>query len=248
MSDQQSAIPQHVAVVMDGNGRWANKRGKPRYQGHRQGVQSVKQIVKTCIKHRIHYLTLFAFSSENWKRPPQEVKALMNLLLNALNKEISELVENDVQLHFIGDLHSIPKSIRCAMQEATSRTADNTTLVLTIAIGYGGQWDITQASQQIAYRAIHGEIDPADVDQTMIAKHLSTANTPAPDLLIRTGGEYRLSNFLLWQLAYTELYFTKELWPDFNEGSFVIALQDYAKRQRRYGITYLPPAMNAPYA
>lgn len=222
---------------MDGNGRWAKLRDEPRHKGHRQGVKSVKHIVKACIKNNIRYLTLFAFSSENWKRPSTEVGFLMDLFLTALGSELRELDSNGVQLRFIGDRSHIPANVQRAMEDGETQTAGNSTLTLVIAVSYGGHWDITQATQQIAQRVANNELKPQEISESELADNLSTVGIPAPDLFIRTGGERRISNFLLWQLAYTELYFTDTLWPDFNEMAFGIALKDYAKRQRRYGMT-----------
>lgn len=231
------AMPDHVAIIMDGNGRWAKLRDEPRHKGHRQGVKSVQHIVKACIKNNIHYLTLFAFSSENWKRPHKEVGLLMDLFLSALSSEIKELDSNGVQLRFIGDRSFIPANVQRAMEDAETRTAQNSKLVLVIAVSYGGRWDIVQATQRLAEQVEQGELKAADISEASLSENISTVDLPAPDLFIRTGGERRISNFLLWQLAYTELYFTDTLWPDFNEMAFGIALKDYARRQRRYGMT-----------
>ena len=230
-------VPKHVAIIMDGNGLWAELRGEARNKGHRQGVKSVKHIVKACIKRDIHVLTLFAFSSENWKRPRTEVKLLMDLFLSALGSELRELDKNGVKLRFIGDRSEIPAKVQRAMEDAETQTAHNQALTLVIAVSYGGQWDIKHAVQQIAQRVEDGELQIADISESHIADNLSTVDLPPPDLFIRTGGERRISNFLLWQLAYTELYFTDTLWPDFNDLAFDLALDDYAKRQRRYGMT-----------
>jgi len=230
-------LPNHVAIIMDGNGRWAELRGEPRNKGHRQGVKSVKHIVKACIKKKINTLTLFAFSSENWKRPRTEVTLLMDLFLMALGSELRDLDKNGVRLRFIGDRSEIPAKVQRAMEEAETQTSDNHTLTLVIAVGYGGQWDIKHAVQQIAQRVASGELAVDDISESLITDNLSTVDLPPPDLFIRTGGERRISNFLLWQLAYTELYFTDTLWPDFNDLAFDMALDDYTKRQRRYGMT-----------
>ena len=229
--------PNHVAIIMDGNGRWAELRGEQRNKGHRQGVKSVKHIVKACIKRDIKILTLFAVSSENWKRPRTEVSLLMDLFLSALGTELRELDKNGVKLRFIGDRGDIPANVQRAMENAETDTAKNNQLTLVIAVGYGGQWDIKQAVQQLAQRVETGELSPDKITEEHIAENLSTVDISPPDLFIRTGGERRISNFLLWQLAYTELYFTDTLWPDFNELAFDMALEDYAKRQRRYGMT-----------
>jgi len=234
---QINMLPNHVAIIMDGNGRWAELRGEARNKGHRQGVKSVKHIVKSCIKRGINVLTLFAFSSENWKRPRTEVTLLMDLFLMALGSELRELDKNGVRLRFIGDRSEIPAKVQRAMEDAETQTADNHTLTLVIAVGYGGQWDIKQAVQQIAQHVASGELSIDDISESQIADNLSTVDLPPPDLFIRTGGERRISNFLLWQLAYTELYFTDTLWPDFNDSEFDLALEDYSKRQRRYGMT-----------
>jgi undecaprenyl diphosphate synthase len=230
-------VPNHVAIIMDGNGRWAELRGEARNKGHRQGVKSVKNIVKACIKRDIHVLTLFAFSSENWKRPRTEVTLLMDLFLSALGSEMRDLDKNGVRLRFIGDRSEIPAKVQRAMEDAETQTAHNQALTLVIAVSYGGQWDIKHAVQQIAQRVEDGELQIADISESHITDNLSTVDLIPPDLFIRTGGERRISNFLLWQLAYTELYFTDTLWPDFNDLAFDLALEDYAKRQRRYGMT-----------
>ncbi len=231
------AIPDHVAIIMDGNGRWAKRRDEPRHKGHRQGVKSVKNIVRACLRNNIRYLTLFAFSSENWKRPRKEVGLLMDLFLVVLDGEIRELDESGVQLRFIGDRNHIPADIQRAMEDAETQTASNNTLTLVIAVSYGGRWDITQAAQRLAEQVKSEEVNVEDITEESLAENISTVDIPAPDLFIRTGGEHRISNFLLWQLAYTELYFTDTLWPDFNEMAFSMALKDYARRQRRYGMT-----------
>jgi len=230
-------LPRHVAIIMDGNGRWAELRGEARSKGHRQGVKSVKNIVKSCIKKDVNTLTLFAFSSENWKRPRTEVSLLMDLFLTALGAELRDLDKNGVRLRFIGDRSDIPAKVQRAMENAETQTADNQNLTLVIAVSYGGQWDIKHAVQQIAERIEAGELTPSEITEAHIADNLSTVDIAPPDLFIRTGGERRISNFLLWQLAYTELYFTDTLWPDFNDEAFTLALEDYAKRQRRYGMT-----------
>ena len=234
---QINMLPKHVAIIMDGNGRWAELRNEPRNKGHRQGVKSVKHIVKSCIKKDIAILTLFAFSSENWKRPRTEVSLLMDLFLSALGSELKELDKNGVRLRFIGDRSGIPANVQRAMENAETQTAGNSKLILVIAVGYGGQWDIKQACKSIAEHVEAGEMKAVDITEDDITENLSTVDLPPPDLFIRTGGEQRISNFLLWQLAYTELYFTDILWPDFNELAFDLALEDYAKRQRRYGMT-----------
>ena len=237
VESDKSTTPGHIAIIMDGNGRWAKQRNEARHKGHREGVKAVKRIVKACIKNQINTLTLFAFSSENWKRPRTEVSLLMDLFLTALGSELRELDKNGVRMRFIGDRDNIPANVQRVMEESETQTANNTTLTLVIAVSYGGQWDIVQATREIAQRLLTGEIEPADISDELVSEHLSTVGLPPPDLFIRTGGEQRISNFLLWQLAYTELYFTDALWPDFNEETLDLALVDYAKRQRRYGMT-----------
>ncbi len=238
VADNKALImPEHIAIIMDGNGRWAKRRNESRHKGHRQGVKSVKNIVRACIKNNVRYLTLFAFSSENWKRPRAEVGLLMDLFIAALGSEVKELDENGVQLRFIGDRNHIPADVQRAMEDAETRTASNDALILIIAVSYGGRWDIMQAAQRLAEQVRSEEINIEDITEESLSENISTVDIPAPDLFIRTGGEHRISNFLLWQLAYTELYFTDTLWPDFNEMAFSRALKDYAKRQRRYGMT-----------
>jgi len=230
-------IPVHVAVIMDGNGRWANKRGLPRIAGHRQGLESVRAIVKRCADREVSYLTLFAFSSENWRRPPTEVNLLMELFTNALENKARRLHENQVRLRVVGDLSRFSSKIRMLVQRAEALTADNDRLNLTVAANYGGRWDIEQACKGLCEKVVAGELSPKDITAASIEQHLSTRFLPEPDLFIRTGGEQRISNFLLWQLAYTELYFTDTLWPEFDENAFDKALDSFARRQRRFGQT-----------
>jgi undecaprenyl diphosphate synthase len=222
---------------MDGNGRWARQRGLPRQAGHRAGVRSVRATVEIAAERGVKYLTLFAFSSENWSRPREEVSSLMSLFIEALEREVAELHENDVRLRFIGDRQALAPELRQSMGEAERKTAGNEGLQLFIAVAYGGRWDIIQAVRQLAARAAEGEIRPADIDEPMFADRLALAGIPDPDLLIRTGGEKRISNFLVWNLAYTELYFCDCLWPAFRKADFDEALTFYANRQRRFGHT-----------
>jgi undecaprenyl diphosphate synthase len=222
---------------MDGNGRWAKQRGLPRVAGHRKGVEVVKSMVPTCGKKGIPYLTLFAFSSENWQRPGKEVNLLIEILTSTLENEILELHDHRVRLRVIGDLSRFPDRLRRAISNADELTRNNRALNLTIAINYGGQWDMQQACQSIAELVEQGEITAAAVTPALIESQLCTHELPEPDLFIRTGGEIRISNFLLWQLAYTELYFTDTYWPDFNEECFNEALEVFAERQRRFGKT-----------
>lgn len=231
-SAKQDYLPRHLAIVMDGNGRWAKCRHLPRTEGHRRGVNSARKVIEACAEHKIEVLTLFAFSSENWRRPRNEVNALMQLFISALRKEINVLVKKGIRMHFIGAREAFNEQLQTAMAEAENRTRDNSVMDLVIAANYGGRWDIVQAAEKMG----HPGCD-AVVTENKIAEGLSTAGLPDPDLFIRTGGERRLSNFLLWQLAYTELYFTDILWPDFDPVALDEALEDYRRRQRRFGQT-----------
>lgn len=230
-------FPRHVAIIMDGNGRWAKQRFLPRIAGHQQAIESIHAMVSHCVKLKIPILTLFAFSSENWRRPQTEVSFLLTLFLKTLKEEIKALHSNNIRLTVIGDRHSLNAELQLAIGEAEKLTEANTGLQLNIALNYGGRWDIVQAARLLAERAIKGELLPEAISETHLQGHLSLSKGCDPDLLIRTGGEYRISNFLLWQFAYTELYFTETLWPDFREPEFDIALKDFSKRQRRFGYT-----------
>lgn len=238
-SDDESygKVPRHVAVIMDGNGRWAKEQGLPRVAGHRKGVEVVKSMVPTCGKRGIPYLTLFAFSSENWKRPSTEVKLLIELLTSTLENEMRALHEHKVRLRVIGDLSRFPERLQRAIARSDELTRNNRALNLTIAINYGGKWDMLQACRSIAELVEKQEIAHSAITPALIESQLSTNELPEPDLFIRTGGEIRISNFLLWQLAYTELYFTDTYWPDFDAKNFDIALSEFSRRQRRYGKT-----------
>ncbi len=229
--------PKHVAIIMDGNGRWAQKKGKIRTFGHRAGVESVRAAVRFARQSGIQSLTLFAFSSENWKRPEDEVSVLMDLFNLVLNSEAKRLNKNDVRLKVIGDLNRFDDKLTAKIRKAEEMTADNKALVLNIAANYGGRWDIVNAAKQLAEKAKVGEIALDAIDEDLFDAHISTAGLPELDLLIRTGGEHRVSNFLLWQCAYAELYFTDVLWPDFNEDVFQQAVDDFNIRQRRFGLT-----------
>ena len=229
--------PQHVAIIMDGNGRWARSRGLPRPAGHRASVKVVRRVVEECIRRDIPYLTLFAFSSENWRRPPDEVGLLMKLLLEALAREVSDLHENRVRLRFIGDRDVLGAEITRTMLQAEALTAGNPGLVLCVAFAYGGRWDIAQACRALANEVAAGTLQPDEIDEAHIAARLALADLPDPDLLIRTGGELRVSNFLLWNLAYAELYFTEVLFPDFSAAELEAALRFFAQRERRFGKT-----------
>jgi undecaprenyl diphosphate synthase len=232
-----SATPRHVAVIMDGNGRWAKARGLPRIAGHRKGVEIVRSMVAACGDKGIEHLTLFAFSSENWRRPETEVRLLMELFTLALDREVKKLNANDVRFRVIGDIQRFGDKIVERIRRGEQLTRDNRKLTLTIAANYGGRWDIAQACRQLAQLAADGQLNPASIEPESLEPYLSLAGTPEPDLFIRTGGEQRISNFLLWQLAYTELYFTPVLWPDFDRAQFDIALASYSGRQRRFGHT-----------
>jgi undecaprenyl diphosphate synthase len=229
--------PRHIAIIMDGNGRWARARMLPRAIGHREGVKSVRRVVEACIDKGIEALTLFAFSSENWRRPSEEVSLIMDLFVNTLKKEVDALDRNNVRLRFIGERAAFSEHLRGLISESEQQTAGNKQLELVIAANYGGQWDITQACRALAQRVADGELAAQDISVDAIADALSMPDLPMPDLFIRTGGEHRISNFLLWQLAYTELYFTDLLWPSFDAGELDKALLWYANRQRRFGRT-----------
>ncbi len=228
-------VPKHIAIIMDGNGRWARKRYMPRMAGHKQGVETVRNVIKACSEHGVEYLTLFAFSSENWRRPADEVSFLMQLFTGALEQEITKLHENGIRFKVIGDISKFESKIIQFIQKGEQLTADNSKLTLTIAANYGGRWDIMQAMQQMVEKSTDDL--PFHFKEENLAQYLSMNYAPEPDLFIRTGGECRISNFLLWQLAYTELYFTDTLWPDFDESEFDLAIQSYQQRERRFGQT-----------
>ena len=232
-----SNIPVHVAVIMDGNGRWASERGKQRHSGHRAGVKSVRATVEHAARRGVQHLTLFAFSSENWSRPAEEVSRLMGLFVEALQREVDELHRNNVRLEFVGDRARLNNGLIRKIEAAEAHTASNDGLHLIVAVAYGGRWDIVEAARKAADCVARGEIQPGDIDEDMLASGMQLAGAPDPDLLIRTGGEQRVSNFLLWNLAYAELWFCDTLWPDFDEAEFDKALDYFAQRQRRYGHT-----------
>jgi undecaprenyl diphosphate synthase len=229
-------IPRHVAIVMDGNGRWAQQHGKKRHAGHREGVKSVRKIVDSAARSGVEILTLFAFSSENWKRPKEEVGMLMDLFMLLLRKEIKRLRKNNVQLRIIGDTFKFSQELQEAIKQAEQDTADNTGLILQIAANYGGRWDIAQAARTLAEQVESGNLKSDQINEELFSNELSFSGLIDPDLFIRTGGEQRLSNFMLWQSAYTEIYFTDVLWPDFRKDEFDAALTSYSGRQRRYGM------------
>ena len=229
-----SGVPRHVAIIMDGNGRWAKKRFMPRIMGHKRGVETVRDVVRHCVDLGVEYLTLFAFSSENWRRPPEEVKFLMGLFMEALKKEVSKLHENRIRLKIVGDRSRFDPLLEREIHAAERLTEHNKRLTLTIAANYGGRWDIVQAMQRML--SAHPE-KAASFSEADLASYLAMPYAPEPDLFIRTGGEQRISNFLLWQLAYTELYFTDTLWPDFDRKAFETAIESYRNRERRFGRT-----------
>jgi len=230
-------LPQHVAIIMDGNGRWARSRGLPRPAGHRASVKVVRKVVEECGRRGVRFLTLFAFSSENWRRPPDEVGMLMNLFLDVLQREVDDLHRNRVRLRFIGDRAALGPGLTQRMVECERMTASNTGLELLVALGYGGRWDLTQACRSLAADVAAGLMLPSEIGEPQLAARLALAGIPDPDLLIRTGGEQRISNFLLWNLAYTEMYFTDVLWPEFDAVQLDAAFQFFAERERRFGKT-----------
>ncbi len=230
-------LPQHIAIIMDGNGRWAKKRFLPRIAGHRTGAEATRKIIKHCAKKNIKVLSLFAFSSENWRRPSEEVNYLMALFFTSLEQEMDALHQHNIQMRFIGDRTRFSQQLREKITEVESLLSANTGMVLIVAADYGGQWDICQAVRRLAHQIELGELASQDITPSTIAKALSFADLPDPDLFIRTSGELRLSNFMLWQIAYTELYFTSTLWPDFNEDALDLALAHYATRERRFGFS-----------
>jgi undecaprenyl diphosphate synthase len=232
-----SASPRHVAIIMDGNNRWARRRGLPGVSGHKAGVDAVRAVVETCAKANVEVLTLFAFSSENWRRPQDEVGALMRLFMVALRREVRKLHKNNIRLQIIGDRSRFSPLLQENMQIAEELTAGNTRMRLVVAVNYGGHWDITEATRRLAVRVAQGELKPEDITETLVQSQLCMGMLPMPDLLIRTGGEQRISNFLLWQLAYTELYFADIYWPDFKHEEMKRALEAYSHRQRRFGQT-----------
>ncbi len=229
-------IPRHVAIIMDGNNRWANRRGLPGPAGHRAGVEAVRGVLRACRQHGVEVLTLFAFSSENWGRPKPEVRALLALLSRYLRSEVKDLHKDGIRLRFIGQRRRFSDRLRRLMQQSEQLTAGNTQSTLVIAVDYGGQWDIAQATQQLALQVPGGTLLPEQITPELIDKNISISDLPRPDLCIRTGGDARVSNFMLWHFAYTELYFTNTLWPDFDEAEFARALADYSSRERRFGL------------
>jgi undecaprenyl diphosphate synthase len=237
LPDSTESVPRHVAIIMDGNGRWARSRKLPRLEGHRQGAKAVRRAVEFCRRNGIPFLTLYAFSTENWQRPASEISGLMKLLSQFLNSELDEIHSNDIRVTTIGDLGRLPRNLVARIEAAKQKTSGNRSMVLNIALSYGGRQDILQAVQSVAKSLKAGDLVRDQVTEELFSQHLWTSGLPDPDLLIRTGGEIRISNFLLWQCAYTELYFTPVLWPDFGEAAFEEAVREYQSRQRRFGRT-----------
>jgi undecaprenyl diphosphate synthase len=235
--DDFARVPRHIAIVMDGNGRWAKLRHRPRTFGHNAGRKAVRAVVESCLREHVKVLTLFAFSSENWRRPEDEVSALMELFLRALDKEVDELHGNGVRIRFVGDLNAFDNGLRQRMLAAMARTADNDALHLNVAVNYGGRWDIVQAARKAAESVASGQLRVEEIDEQLLGNYTCLSDLPPLDLFIRTGGECRVSNFLLWQLAYAELHFTDTLWPDFDHACLKDAIEDYARRERRFGRT-----------
>ena len=234
-SDQN--IPKHIAIIMDGNGRWATKQGKPRTFGHKAGVNSLKKTIEGCISKKVEVLTVFAFSSENWLRPAAEVSVLMSLFLSTLKSQAKTLSKNNIRLKIIGYREAFSAKLQAKISDIEQLTANNTGLTLVIAANYGGQWDLLQATKKLLKKCLDEGISPDDINEESINRCLATADLPEPDLFIRTGGDFRISNFLLWQMAYCELYFTETLWPDFGEPALFDAITDFSNRQRRFGQT-----------
>ncbi len=230
-------LPQHIAIIMDGNGRWAQEKGQDRLYGHYHGVESVRNIVEGCAELGIHYLTLYAFSTENWDRPQQEVEGLMALLVDTIRKEVPTLNKNNIRLHVIGDMNMLPKFAQDELQEALEMTSQNTGLNLVMALSYSSRWELVNAVKNIGMDVQSGKIDPTTINHETLEKYLTTSQFPDPELMIRTSGEYRISNFLLYQLAYAELYFTNTRWPDFRKENLYEAIIDFQARERRFGKT-----------
>ncbi len=229
-------IPRHIAIIMDGNGRWAKKRNLPRVAGHKRGVESVRTAVETCIGLGVEVLTLYSFSTENWKRPQDEVSALMRLIVKSLQNETNEMHSNNIRLTTIGDTKSLPQIVQDELKQAEEKTAANTKMILNLALSYSGRWELVEAIKNISTQAVSGNIKPEEINEELISKYLTTSGMPDPDLLIRTSGELRISNFLLWQIAYSEIYSTEVLWPDFRCKNFLEAVKSYQKRERRFGL------------
>ena len=237
MTEDSQQVPKHIAIIMDGNGRWAKSRHQSRFMGHRAGVKSVEKIVKHCVKCEVEVLSLFAFSSENWRRPTKEVSLLMELFAVALKQQTKRIHKNNTRLRVIGDISKFSKSLQKQIEESQTITENNTGLTINVAANYGGRWDITRSVKQLAERVMEGSLKLEDITEQQITQGLITADLPEPDLFIRTGGEQRVSNFMLWQMAYTEFYFTDTLWPDFDEQVLDTAIASFNQRERRFGKT-----------
>lgn len=233
----KNKLPIHIAIIMDGNGRWAKQKGNSRIFGHKNGVRSVRETVEAAAELQISFLTLYAFSTENWNRPRTEINALMSLLVSSLNKEIGTLIKNNVRLLAVGDISSLPSKVQKELNEAIETTKNNDGLSLVLALSYSSRWEIVNAVKKISNDIESNKISSDDINENMFVSYLSTANIPDPELLIRTSGEFRISNFLLWQIAYTELYFTEKFWPDFRKEDFYQAINNFQKRERRFGKT-----------
>lgn len=229
-------VPQHIAIIMDGNNRWAKRRGLVGSAGHSAGMEAIRNVLRACNQHRVRVLTLFAFSSENWGRPRPEVRFLLALFTRYLRNETLDLHNDGIRIRFIGERHRFPRRLQKLMSEAEQLTRDNAETSLVIAADYGGQWDIAQAAQRLSIRVASGELASADICPELLSRELSLADLPAPDLCIRTGGDHRISNFMLWQFAYSELYFTETLWPDFGADELALAIEDFSGRERRFGL------------
>ena len=237
MSNIKNDMPKHLAIIMDGNGRWAESKGKNRIHGHSHGVRAVQEVVEEAVQLNIEYLTLYAFSTENWRRPQEEIGVLMKLLVNTLRSEFEKLLENRIKLNVIGNINQLPEIVRNELEYVMDQTQNNTEMTLTLALSYSGREELANVFKQLAYKVKDNIISPEKIDQSIINEHLYTQNLPDVDLLIRTSGEKRISNFLLWQIAYAELYFTDVYWPDFSEQDFTKAIVEYQNRERRFGKT-----------
>lgn len=233
--DPEKEIPRHIAIIMDGNGRWAKDRGKPRREGHRVGAASVEAALETCGEIGVEYLTLYAFSAENWKRPETEITALMGLMTHFLKEKTPKLMANNIRLQVIGQIDRLPESNRAALEKTIAKTVNNDGLTLVVALSYGSREEIVEAARKLMEKAVAGEVDPVKLDNELFAQHLDTAGIPDPDLLIRTSGEFRISNFLLWQISYAEIVITNTFWPDFRRQHLLDAIGEYQSRQRRFG-------------
>lgn len=235
-ADKSSDIPRHIAIIMDGNGRWAKRRGLPRVAGHKKGVETVREIVETCAQLGVDFLTIYTFSTENWKRPKNEVSTLMRLIVKSLQTETNDLHANDIKLTTIGNTEALPSEVRDELNQAIEKTKNNKRLTLNLALSYSGRWELTEAIKSISTLYKNKKVDLDNITEELVSEHLSTKGMPDPDLLIRSGGEYRISNFLLWQIAYAEIYVTKVLWPEFRYTKLIEAINDYQKRERRFGL------------